>query len=141
MVQPVFAVYFAPGSRGLPDLDAAARDLDDWASAHIPSPLREAVAAFRKAGLLTVSVRPADQLPPLPIELIQFMGLGELEDRIARSATHVVLVLAKDLNMPPRAGLWAALADALSVRDLVEGASFDPEALRIEKPQAATGCL
>ena len=139
MVQPVFAVYFAPGPGGLPDLDAAARDLDDWASAHIPSPLREAVAAFRKAGLLTVSVRPADQLPPLPIELLQFIGLGELEDRIARASTHVVLVLAKDVNMPPRAGLWAALAAALSVRDLVEGVIFDPEALRIVKPQDAMG--
>src|SRR5207302_6815192 len=135
MVQPVLAVYFAPGSHGLPDLEAAARDLDEWASAHVPSPLREAVAAFRKAGLLTVSVRPADQLPPLPIELLQFMGLGELEDRIARSSTHVVLVLAKDLNMPPRAGLWAVLAAALSIRDRVDGVIFDPEALRIVKPE------
>ena len=137
MVQPVLAVYFVPGSHGPPDLDAAARDLDDWATAHVPSPLREAVAAFRKAGLLTVSVRPADQLPPLPIELLQFMGLGELEERIARSSTHVVLVLAKDLNMPPRAGLWAVLAAALSIRDRVDGVIFDPEALRIVKPEDA----
>src|SRR5438445_9356424 len=139
MVQPVFAVYFAPGPGGLPDVDAASSRLDDWVTAHVPSPLRDTVAAFRKAGLLSVSVRPAGQLPPLPIELLQFMGMGELEDRIARASTHVVLVLAKDLNMPPRAGMWAALAAALSVRDLVDGVIFDPEALRIVKPEDAVG--
>src|SRR6266568_4626647 len=99
MVQPAFVVYFAAGSGELPTADAAA-------------------AALRKAGLLSIGIRPAVQLPPLPIELLQHMGLGELEERIARSATNVVLVVAKDLNMPPRAGLWAALAAALAVRDL-----------------------
>src|SRR2546428_13703719 len=124
MVQPVFAVYFAPGAGGLPDIDAASSAAEEWVSGNVPSPLRDAIAAFRNAGLLSVSVRPAGQLPPLPIELLQFMGLGELEDRIARSSTHVVLVLAKDLNMPPRAGLWAALAAAVSVRELVQGVIF-----------------
>src|SRR5438477_10419069 len=116
MVQPVLAVYFVPGSHGLPDLDAAARDLDDWASAHVPSPLREAVAAFRKAGLLTVSARPADQPPPLPIEPLQFMVLVELEDKNARSPTDVALALANDLSISPRAVLWAALSVAFLVR-------------------------
>jgi uncharacterized protein YegJ (DUF2314 family) len=139
MVQPAFAVYFGAGSGELPTADAAAGALDQWASAHIPSPLREAVAAFRKAGLLSIGVRPAAQLPLPPIELLQHMGLGELEERIARSATHVVLVVAKDLNMPPRAGLWAALAGALAVRDLVQGVIFDPESLRIIKAEEGAG--
>jgi len=138
MVQPVFAVYFAPGPGGPPDIEAASTAAGGWVSGNVSSPLRDAIAAFRKADLLSVSVRPADQLPPLPLELLQFMGLGELEERIARSSTHVVLVLAKDLNMPPRAGLWAALAAALGIKDLVEGVIFDPEALRIVKPEDAT---
>src|SRR5207302_4570955 len=52
-------------------------------------------------------------------------------------STHVVLVLAKDLNMPPRAGLWAVLAAALSIRDRVDGVIFDTEALPIVKPEDA----
>jgi hypothetical protein len=136
-VESVFAVYFAPGAGEVPTIDAVADAADQWAAVHLQPPLSEAVAAVPRAGLLSIDLRPADQLPPLPIELLQHMGLGELEERIARSATHVVLVLAKDLNTHPRAGMWAAQAAALGARDLVQGVVFDPEALRVVKPDEA----
>ncbi len=65
------------------------------------------------------------------------MGLGELEERIVRSATEVVLVTGHDLNIRPRVGMWAALAAALGVSELLQGAVFDPDALRIIDPEKA----
>jgi len=87
--------------------------------------------------LVSIELRPAADLPPLPIDLLRHMGLGELEERIVRAATEVVLVTGEDLNVRPRIGMWAVLAAALGVSEFLQGVVFDPDALRIIDPDKA----
>jgi uncharacterized protein YegJ (DUF2314 family) len=132
-VGSVFAIYFAPNAGG-PTRDALAGAAATWSDAHLEPPLRDAVAAFRRQGLVSIELRPGADLPPLPIDLLRHMGLGELEERIVRATTEVVLVTGQDLNVRPRIGMWAVLTAALGVRELLQGAVFDPDALRIIDP-------
>jgi len=135
-VGSVFAIYFAPTAGG-PTRDALAAAAATWSDAHLEPPLRDAVAVFRRQGLVSIELRPAADLPPLPIDLLLHMGLGELEERIVRAATEVVLVTGQDLNVRPRMGMWAVLAAALAVREFLQGVVFDPDALRIIDPDHA----
>ena len=135
-VGSVFAIYFAPTAGGA-TRDALAGAAASWSDAHLEPPLRGAVAVFRRQGLVSIELRPAADLPPLPIDLLRHMGLEELEERIVRAATEVVLVTGQDLNLRPRIGLWAVLASALGVRELLQGVVFDPDALRIIDPDEA----
>lgn len=137
-VGSAFVVYFAPRPGAPPSDEELAEAAARWSDAHLEPPLRDAVADVRNRGLMSIQLKPVDQLPPLPIELLRYMGLGELEERIVRSATHLVLLMGMDINRHPRVVMWAVLAAALGVRDLLEGALFDPEALRIIDPDQAT---
>lgn len=136
-VGSAYVVFFAPASGGSPTPEALAEAVARWSDSHLEPPLRDAVAMFRRQGLVPIELRPAADLPPLPIDLLRHMGLGELEERIARAATEVVLVTGQDLNVRPRIGLWAALAAALGVREFLQGVVFDPDALRIIDPDKA----
>lgn len=136
-VGSAYAVFFAPGSDRSPTPDALAEAAARWSDTHLEPPLRDAVGVYRRGGLLSIELRPAADLPPLPIPVLRHMGLGELEERIVRSATEVVLVTGHDLNVRPRVGMWAALAAALGVSELLQGAVFDPDALRIIDPEKA----
>jgi len=127
----IYVVYFSPAAHAIPsgdDLENAARR---WPMGHLEDPLKAAVAAFFDRRFVSIRVQPVTSLPELPIEVLQLMGLGELEERVVRAATHAVLVLTQDLNIPPRSGLWSALSGALGIAEMLDGVIFDPDALRI----------
>lgn len=133
----VYAVYFSPAAHDTPEVDAVRNAARNWQDRHLEDPLKQAVAAFLKRGLVTMRVQPVDSLPELPLNLLRYSGLGELEERVIRSATHAALVLTQDLNIPPRAGMWSALSAALGIADMLDGVIFDPDALRIIDRTAA----
>lgn len=135
----VYAVYFSPAAHDVPEVDEARNAARRWQERHLEGPLKQAASAFLKRGLVTINVQPVVALPELPIDLVRYSGLGELEERVVRSATHAVVVLAQDLNMPPRAGMWSALSAALGIAGMLDGVIFDPDALRmIDRSAAAT---
>lgn len=135
----VYAVYFSPAAHDVPEPDEVRNAARNWHERHLEGPLKQAVTAFLKRGLVTMNVQPVVSLPELPIDLLHYVGLGELEERVVRSATHAVVVLTQDLNIPPRAGMWSALASALGIAEMLDGVVFDPDALRIiDRAAAAT---
>jgi uncharacterized protein YegJ (DUF2314 family) len=135
----VYAVYFSPAAHAVPEDDEVRNAARHWQGHHLEDPLKQAVGAFVKRGLVTMRVQPVASLPELPLNLLRYVGLGELEDRVVRSATHAVVVLTQDLNIPPRAGMWSALSAALGIAERLDGVVFDPDALRIVDRSAAAG--
>ena len=135
----VYAVYFSPAAHAVPEDDQVRNAARHWQERHLEDPLKQAVAAFVKRALVTMRVQPVASLPELPLSLLRYVGLGELEDRVVRSATHAVVVLTQDLNIPPRAGMWSALSAALGIAEMLDGVIFDPDALRIVDRSAAAG--
>ncbi len=135
----VYAVYFSPAAHAVPEADEVRNAARHWQERNLEDPLKQAVAAFVKRGLVTMTVQPVASLPELPINLLHYVGLGELEERVVRSATHAVVVLTQDLNIPPRAGMWGALSAALGIAEMLDGVIFDPDTLRIVDRSAAAG--
>jgi uncharacterized protein YegJ (DUF2314 family) len=127
---PLYVVYFAP-TEVTPLAEELKRTGAAWSDAHLPPPLRDAAIAYRTAGLLRLEVVPAKRLPPPPLPLLHYIGMGELDERILQSAANAVVIGGPDLNAQPYAGLWSALATALGIRENLQGTLFDPQALRI----------
>jgi len=130
LVPVLFTVFFIADQR-LPNADELLTADPLWARDHVPEPLGGAVADFRKQGLVLGEVVPKDELPELPLQLLESIGLPELEERVLGAATHAVLLRALDLNVAPRTGLWAVLAAACEVAHRLHGVVFDPEGLRV----------
>jgi uncharacterized protein YegJ (DUF2314 family) len=128
--RPIHVVYFAQGSE-LPTAEGLAQAAAAWSDANLLPPLRDAAGAYRSKGLLSIELVKTDRLPPAPLPLLQYTGMGELDERILRSATDAIVVGGPDLNAQPYVGLWSSLAAALGIRALLQGTLFDPQALRI----------
>jgi len=135
----VYAVFFSPAAHAVPEDDKVRNAARHWQGQHLEDPLKQAVGAFVKRGLVTMTVQPVASLPELPLNLLRYVGLGELEERVVRSATHAVVVMTQDLNIPPRAGMWSALSAAFGIAEMLDGVVFDPDALRIVDRSAAAG--
>ncbi len=135
-VQPIYVVYFAPTPAGNPTAEDLAKSIDDFVGAHLEAPIRDAAIALRRSALFSVRTMAVDQLPAPPLHLLRYGRMTELDERIIQSATHAVVLRGQDLNVAPCLGLWTTLGAALAVRQLLEGVVFDPEALRIVKPDA-----
>lgn len=136
-VDAVYVVYVAPAGGSIPGPDSLGDAARHWTETHLQPPLQSVVSEFQGRALVSMQAQRVDQLPQPPIGVLRYTGLGELEERVLTSATHAVVVGCPDLNAPPRVGLWTALATALAVAELTGGVIFDPEALRIVKPDAA----
>lgn len=128
---PVLLTVFFIAERGIPDGEDLLGSDPVWAREHVPDPLGPAIADFRKRGLVLIEVVAKDELPELPLQLLESMGLPELEERVLGAATHAVLVRALDLNVAPRIGLWAVLEAACEIAHRLHGVVFDPEGLRV----------
>jgi uncharacterized protein YegJ (DUF2314 family) len=128
-------VYFAPGVDA-PTPEAMAQAAATWSDVSLKPPLRDAAITYREK-LLSIELIQADRLPPPPLSILQYMGMGELDERIIKSATEVAVISGPDLNARPYIGLWSVLAAALGVRELLQGTVFDPQALRIINPEKA----
>jgi len=118
--------------------DGAAPNADDllggdpiWTRGHVGDPLSSAITDFRKRGLVLIEVVAKDELPEVPLELLESIGLPELEERVLGAATYAVLLRALDVNLAPRVGLWSVLAAACDVAHRLNGVVFDPEGLRV----------
>jgi uncharacterized protein YegJ (DUF2314 family) len=130
-IVPVLYTVFFIAERGMPSLEDLLGADPMWTRAHVPEPLRPAIADFRKRGLVLGEVVPKKELPELPLQLLESIGTPELEERMLGAATHAVLLRALDVNAAPRTGLWSVLAAACDVADRLHGVVFDPEGLRV----------
>jgi hypothetical protein len=130
-IVPVLYTVFFIAERDIPKADDLLRTDPLWARQHVPEPLSAAITDFRKRGLILGEVVPKDELPELPLQLLESIGLPELEERVLGAASHAVLLRALDLNVAPRTGLWAVLAAACEVAHRLHGVVFDPEGLRV----------
>lgn len=134
-----FVVFFAPTGNGVPDPESLRPFIASWREQRLKDPLRTAVATFQDREVVSLEAETAERIPMPPVEVLRYLGLGELEERVLGAATHAFVVSCPDLNVAPRIGLWASLATALAVADRLEGIVFDPEALRIVKQEGAAG--
>ena len=92
---------------------------------HSTDPFRGLLDAMLAEGCLVPMVLPKSQLPPVaaggPDGL---METAEKKRRIAES-THAVVVMGRDLGIPPHPGVWLALAGACAMVEGLEGVAFD----------------
>lgn len=102
-----------------------------WIDEHAAEPLRSAIRAFLGQGTMTIDLVPSGQLSLPPLDLLSYMGMGELEERRLRSASHVVVVAAHEKNLHPRVGLFTVLAAARTMAHRREGVIFQPEVPRV----------
>ena len=130
LVPVLFTVFFI-ADQGIPDGEDLLRSDPVWARKHVRDPLGVAIADFRKHGLVLIEVVAKDELPDLPLQLLESIGLPELEERVLGAATHAVLVRTVDLNVAPRIGMWAVLEAACEIAHRLHGVVFDPEGLRV----------
>jgi uncharacterized protein YegJ (DUF2314 family) len=128
---PVLLTVFFIADQGIPEGEDLVGSDPVWAPEHVRDPLGAAIADFRKRGLVLIEVVAKDELPDLPLQLLESIGLPELEERVLGAATHAVLVRALDLNVAPRIGIWAVLEAACEIADRLHGVVFDPEGLRV----------
>ena len=135
-VEAIYVVYFAPPTGANPTAEDLAKSIDDYVGAHLEAPIRDAAIALRGSELFSVRTIAVDQLPAPPLNLLRYGRMSELDERIIQSATHAVVLRGQDLNVAPCLGLWTTLGAALAVRQALDGVVFDPEALRIVKPDA-----
>ncbi|MBO0702163.1 MAG: hypothetical protein J2P38_04470, partial [Candidatus Dormibacteraeota bacterium] len=103
-VDAVFVVFFAPTGDEPPAAGALRPLVTEWRDQHLRDPLRAAVATLQDRGVTSLRVERVADLPRPPVELLRYMGLGELEERILGAATHAVVVGCPDLNVAPRIG-------------------------------------
>jgi uncharacterized protein YegJ (DUF2314 family) len=119
------AVFFA-STGDVPDSDRLLLETKSWLDEHATDPIRGVVTAAIDRGILRFSVRTRDQVPAPPMGLLSAARLGELEERRLLSATHVVIVTARDTVRHPRFGLWSAIAGARAVAIALDGVILDP---------------
>ena len=118
--------------RSLPSEQEAEDIIWNWIQEGTEEPLREAVIAFIEQSNLTMELHERDDVPPPPDGLLRAYNPGETEERRYREATHAVVIEAHDLLLPPRVGLWAALAAARALASSLTGAVIlDPEYPRL----------
>lgn len=137
-----FVVYFYAGDEAPPEPDAMLRLTDSWLDEHTQEPIRSGIRAFCEQGLLTIQIHAREEIPLPPDEMLRAYGPGEIEERRYRNATHTVFVGAMDLLLPPRIGLWAAIAVSRALTmALPGGVLLDPEFPRLVNQEVSAGDL
>ena len=130
-----FAVYFhhsgAPSE--LPDADQCQAIAEAWLQTHTREPLRSALFAFLREGMVTFAVRErGNRVPDPPDDMVRAYNPGETEERRYRNATHIVFIATTDLAAPPRAGFWAVVGAARALCESLPGSVIlDPEFPRL----------
>lgn len=121
-----------PTSASIPSEEEAEDCLWNWLADHAPEPLRKAIVAFCEQGLMNLELHDIENVPTPPDALLRAFNPGEIEERHYREANYQVLIEAHDLLIPPRVGLWAAIAAARALSGwLPGGVILDPEFPRL----------
>ena len=131
----IFGTYFRAEPGEDPTAEMLTEEVVSWLD-RLGEPFGPALTEWVAKGLLTVLVSPGEDAPPAPLSMLQAMGIGEEEGRRFDDATHVAIFSSFDRLLPPRFGLWAAMAAARAIADTRDGAVIDaaiPRLLR-EKP-------
>ncbi len=126
-----FAVFFKASDGGLPAADTVLGLVKRWLTRHSTDPFRGLLDAMLAEGCLVPMVLPKSQLPP-----VEAGGLGGLvetaeEERRIADSTHAVVVMGRDLGIPPHPGVWLALAGARALVEELEGVAFDMSTSRV----------
>jgi uncharacterized protein YegJ (DUF2314 family) len=141
LLEPALYVYFVADPERPSTRQPPLPPESPWLAEHVPEPLLPAVTEHRRCGLVRAFARTAREMPPLPFSVLEGAGMGELEERVLRAATHALLISAADLNVPPRIGLTSALAAASEAADQLAGVIVDPDALCVIRPEPARRAL
>ncbi len=130
-----FAVYFHYSGEpsDLPDADKCQAIAEAWLQTNTREPLRSALFAFLREGMVTFAVRErGNRVPDPPDEMVRAYNPGETEERRYRNATHIVFIATTDLAAPPRAGFWSVVGAARALcASLPGGVILDPEFPRL----------
>jgi hypothetical protein len=134
----VRATYLVPAAATPPDLAdrVASTALARW----------DGVLGFLLADLIggpgvPVDVRSADDLPPLPVELLAVMGADDEQlDRITAAREFVILSVQSRPGWPP-AHEWVTRAIAIVAAQLVNGDVIDIANHQVLDPDAAASTL
>ncbi len=125
-----FAVYFKASDGGLPAADTVPGLVKGWLTRHAAEPFRGQLDAMLEVGCLVPMVLPKSQLPPVAAGELGGLVETENERRLAES-THAVVVMGRDLGIPPYPGVWLALAGARALVETLEGVAFDMSTSRV----------
>lgn len=104
----------------------------NWVQDNTTDPLKTAVISYFEQGHLSMELHERDNIPAPPDALIRAFNPGEMEERRYREATHVVVIEATDLLLPPRVGLWATTAAARALAGgMASAVILDPQYPRL----------
>lgn len=132
------ATYLVPAQAPPDDPAVAAGRLIDGL---LSGPVRDLALQMLAGPLMSVQTRPADDLPPVPLELLAAFGAtGPQLDRI-RAATHFIEVTAGFRPGWPPAHEWAARAAATALAHLLDADVIDVFAPQVLSVAAATRSL
>jgi uncharacterized protein YegJ (DUF2314 family) len=121
-----------PSEYGLPSERDAEEMVWNWIQENSSDPLKAAVISYFEQGHLSMELHERGNVPPPPDTLIRAFNPGEAEERRYRDATHVVVIEATDLLLPPRVGLWAVTASARALAGgMSGGVILDPQYPRL----------
>ncbi|MFI5910125.1 DUF2314 domain-containing protein [Dactylosporangium sp. NPDC051541] len=133
----VMATYVVATTRPPADPVAAARD----AAGRVVGPLREAVLKMLDGPLMSVTVVPAGDAPPLPIDHLRIFGAQAEGLRAILDATHYVVCQAVFGAGWPPAHEWHARAVAAGIAADTGGTLVDLFTPQILDPAAALASL
>jgi uncharacterized protein YegJ (DUF2314 family) len=130
MVTLGFGVFFDATGYALPTTEELTDMARTWLDTHADDPFRDALKEF-VSRMVTFNVREKSQLHLPPMELLQSMGLGELEKQCLTGATHGVQIIFSDALRHPQFGLHAGLASSYGIAKALKGVVYDPQRYRI----------
>lgn len=120
--ETVRAIYLVPATNPPPDLIVRLRQLATgrWGG-ELGGILEDIVAA----AVMPVEVRPAAEVPPLPVELLAVMGATEQQLQRVESATHFVIVTVQSQAGWPPVHEWITRALATVLAEGLDGDVID----------------
>ncbi|WP_019634963.1 hypothetical protein [Actinomadura atramentaria] len=127
-LQATYAVALREPPAGL--RAAVRREIADGYDA----PLRELVLGVFDSPMLTLDLRPADEFPPLPVDLLAAYGAAASETAGIAGASHLLAVRAAYRPGWPPAHEWAARAVAGAVAAVAGGTVVDVFTPRVLDP-------
>ncbi len=103
-----------------------------WLESHSSDIFRPLLQEYVSKGLIIADLRLREETHEPSEELVRAYNPGELEERRFRNATHAIQITTADLTIPPRVGLWTAIAYARALASaLPGGVILDPEYPRL----------
>jgi len=126
VVPVLFVVLFV--ARGVPPTEGdLRRQAERWVVRHVDDPLGAELLAWSRREVARLEVHPVDHMVLPSRSALASAGLGVDEAAHLDATTHAVVVGTVDRLLPPRPGLWWAIAAARGLARHLGGVIYDPE--------------